>query len=64
MVTTIRKVEGLLPREWHWGNLYVPDDVLGAVLATKRIRRLFRRGRMTNCEFRTAEESSVGSGMN
>lgn len=61
--TTIRKVEGLFPTEWDGSDLFTLDDIPGAILATEKVRRLFKREKVTNCEFRPAEEFSIGRGI-
>ena len=58
--TTIRKVEGLYPTQWDGSDLFTLDDVPGAILATEKVRCLFKKEKVTNCRFTPAEEFSIG----
>lgn len=61
--TTIRKIDGLRPTEWDGSDLFTLDDVPGAILATERVRALFKKEKVTNCKFHPALEYSVGLDM-
>ena len=56
MGTVTQKKLGLQPTEWDGSDLFTLDDVPGAILATERVRALFKKEKVTNCEFRPALE--------
>lgn len=61
--TSIQKVDGLRPTEWDGSDLFTLDDVPGAILATERVRALFKKEKVTNCGLSPALEHSVGLDM-
>ena len=55
-----RKIDGLRPTKWDGSDLFTLDDMYRVVLATEKVRRVFKQERVTNCLFEPAEEFKIG----
>ena len=58
--TQVQRVNGLFPTSWDGCDLFTLDDAKRLILATERVRILFKKEKVTNCRFTPAEEFSVG----
>jgi hypothetical protein len=54
-----RRIDGLRPTKWDGSDLFTLDDAYRVVLVTDRVRRIFRREKVTNCLFEPAEEFKI-----
>mgnify|MGYP001765823577 CR=1 FL=1 len=58
--TSIQRIRGLSPTKWEGSDLFVLDDLYRVVLATERLKDIFKKEKVTNCLFEPAEEFEVG----
>lgn len=56
----VQRVKGLFPTAWDGSDLFTLEDAKRLILATERVRVLFKHEKVTNCRFTPAEEFSVG----
>ncbi len=54
-----RRIDGLCPTAWDGSDLFTLDDMYRVVLATDRVRQIFRKEKVTNCLFEPAEEFKI-----
>ena len=58
--TSIQRIRGLSPTKWEGSDLFMLDDLYRVVLATERLKDIFKKEKVTNCLFEPAEEFAVG----
>lgn len=58
-VSKQRRIDGLRPTRWDGSDLFTLDDMYRVLLATERVKKIFKREGITNCLFEHAGEFRV-----
>jgi len=58
--TDIQKIKGIFPTKWDGTDLFTLDDMYLMALATDRVKTIFKKEKVTNCKFKSAEEFRLG----
>jgi len=49
------RIKGIRPTAWDGSDLFTCDDLWRVALATERVKAIFEKEKVTNCQFRPAE---------
>jgi hypothetical protein len=58
--TDLRRYKGMFPTQWDGSDLFTLDDFPCAALVTGRVRKAFKKEKVTNCRLLPSEEASFG----
>lgn len=55
-----RRIAGIRPTKWDGSSLFTCDDLYRIVLVTEEVVTAFKKARVTNCRFESAEDFRIG----